>query len=355
MSNISADNGSDNGGAAAKGALKLTKKDFESGVDVRWCPGCGDYSILSQTQRILPELGIARENFVIVSGIGCSSRFPYYMDTYGIHGIHGRALTMAAGVKTTNPELSVWVATGDGDALSIGGNHFIHFMRRNLDVNILMFNNKIYGLTKGQYSPTSEHGKLTKSTPQGVIENPFNPISLALASGATFVARSLDRDPHHLQTVIRAAFEHKGTSFIEIYQNCNVFNDGAFLKFTEKETKADNVVVLEHGQPLLFGEKKDKGIRLNGWLPEVVSIANGQYTEKDLIVHDQYAEDRTLAYFLGRMTDSPDLPHPIGIFRCVESSCYEDLLAMQIEEAKRRQGEADLDKLLAAGDTWIVE
>ena len=336
-------------------APTLTKKDFESDQDVRWCPGCGDYSILAQTQRILPELGIPKEDIVVISGIGCSSRFPYYMDTYGFHTIHGRAPTIAAGVKTAHPELSVWVITGDGDALSIGGNHFIHMMRRNFDINVLLFNNRIYGLTKGQYSPTSEQGKRTYSTPMGSIDNPFNPAGLALAAGATFVARSLDRDPGHLRGVIKAAFEHKGTSFIEIYQNCNVYNDGAFFAYTEKDTKADNTVFLEHGEPLVFGKARGKGIRLNGFQPEIVSLTAGEYAPDDLIIHDQFAEDPTLAYFLARMSDTPDLPHPIGVLRSVEHPCYEDLMTEQIDTAKQRMGEGDLEALLNAGDTWVVE
>ena len=242
------------------------------------------------------------------------------MNTYGFHTIHGRAPTIASGVKMANPDLSVWVITGDGDALSIGGNHFIHLMRRNFDLNVLLFNNRIYGLTKGQYSPTSEQGKQTYSTPLGSLEAPFNPISLALASGATFVARSLDRDPDHLRLIIKSAFEHKGTSFIEIYQNCNIFNDGTFFQYTEKDTKADNTVFLEHGEPLVFGGERNKGIRLNGFQPEVVETSNGHYTTDDLIVHDQYTEDTTLANFLAGMSDTPDMPHPIGIFRSVPAS-----------------------------------
>lgn len=336
-------------------APTLTKKDFESDQDVRWCPGCGDYSILAQTQRILPDLGIPKEDLVFISGIGCSSRFPYYMNAYGFHTIHGRAPTIAAGVKIAHPELSVWVITGDGDALSIGGNHFIHMMRRNFNINVLLFNNRIYGLTKGQYSPTSEQGKVTYSTPMGSIDNPFNPISLALAAGATFVARSLDRDPEHLRGIIKAAFEHKGTSFIEIYQNCNVFNDGAFFAQTEKDTKTDNTVFLEHGEPLVFGKERQKGIRLSGLQPEVISLTNGKCSPDDLIVHDQFPEDRTLAYFLSRMTETPDLPHPIGVFRSVEHPCYEDLMTQQISTAKQQLGEGNLEALLNSGDTWIVE
>jgi 2-oxoglutarate ferredoxin oxidoreductase subunit beta len=265
----------------------LSKRDLESDQDVRWCPGCGDYSILAQTQRIIPDLGIPKEQFVFVSGIGCSSRFPYYMNTYGFHTIHGRAPTIATGIKTTNPDLSVWVITGDGDALSIGGNHFIHMLRRNLNLNVLLFNNQVYGLTKGQYSPTSPLGTMKKSTPDGSIEQPLNPVDIALSAGATFVARSIDRDTKHLQATIKAAHEHKGTSFIEIYQNCNIFNDGAFFTYTEKATRADNTVILEHGEPLIFGAKNDKGIRLNGLQPEVVSLSNE--VDDDLIIHDQHS------------------------------------------------------------------
>jgi 2-oxoglutarate ferredoxin oxidoreductase subunit beta len=330
----------------------LTAKDFKSDQDERWCPGCGDYSILAQTRRIMPELGIPKEDIVFISGIGCSSRFPYYMNTYGFHTIHGRAPTIASGLKMANPDLSVWVITGDGDALSIGGNHFIHLMRRNFDINVLLFNNRIYGLTKGQYSPTSEQGKSTKSSPFGSLETPFNPISLALAAGATFVARSLDRDPEHLRSIIKAAFEHKGTSFIEIYQNCNIFNHGAFFQYTEKDTKADNTVSLEHGEPLVFGKELEKGIRLNGFQPEVTTTPNGT---DDLIVHDQYAENTTLANFLARMSDMPEMPHPIGIFRSVQHNCYEDMMAGQIAAAKQQRGEGDLEALLNAGDTWVVE
>ena len=333
----------------------LTNRDFESDQDKRWCPGCGDYSILKQTQKILPDLGIPREQLVFVSGIGCSSRFPYYMNTYGFHSIHGRAPTIASGLKATNPDLSVWVITGDGDSLSIGGNHFIHLLRRNFDINVLLFNNQIYGLTKGQYSPTSEVGKITKSTPAGSIDNPFNPISIALAAGATFVARSLDRDTKHLPAMMKAAFEHKGTSFVEIYQNCNIFNDGAFFTYTEKATKADNVVLLEHGEPLIFGANLDKGIILNGFQPEVISLnSDSTYTTDDLITHDQFTEDPTLAHFLSRMTENEELPLPIGIFRSIQRPCYEDALAQQIDTKKKKEGEGDLESLLNAGDTWVV-
>ena len=281
-------------------AVKYTAKDFASDQDVRWCPGCGDYSILAQTQRVMPDLGIPKHKMVFVSGIGCSSRFPYYMDTYGFHSIHGRATAIASGLKIARPDLSVWVVTGDGDGMSIGGNHFIHLLRRNIDINVLLFNNQIYGLTKGQYSPTSEMGKVTKSTPFGSLDYPFNPAALALGSSATFVARTLDRDPKHMQGIIKRAAEHKGTSFVEIYQNCNVFNDGAFFQFTEKESKDETVVFIEHGKPLVFGKEKDKGIRLNGFSPEVVSLKDGSYSVNDLLVHNE--KDTTLSFILADMT-----------------------------------------------------
>ncbi len=335
--------------------INLTKKDFESDQEVRWCPGCGDYSILAQTQRTLPSLGIPREKFVFVSGIGCSSRFPYYMNTYGFHGIHGRAPAIATGVKITNPELSVWVATGDGDALSIGGNHFIHLLRRNLDINVILFNNRIYGLTKGQYSPTSEFGKITKSSPFGSVDHPFNPISVAIGAGATFVARTMDRDPAHMQETIKKAAEHKGTSFVEVLQNCNIFNDGAWFKYTEKETKPENVVYLEHGKPLIFGAQKDKGIRLNGFKPEVVSLKDGKFSEVDLLVHNENDPNSTYAYILSHMMDNPALPIPVGVFRSVEAMRYEDALTEQLKLASQKMGKPDLQALLESGDTWEVK
>ena len=263
-------NGTGTQEAAAQ--VKLTAKDFASDQDVRWCPGCGDYSILAQVQRIMPSFNIPKENTVFVAGIGCSSRFPYYMDTYGFHSIHGRATALAAGLKMARPELDVWIASGDGDLMSIGGNHFIHLLRRNIDTTLLLFNNKIYGLTKGQYSPLSEHGKVTKSSPMGSLDNPFNPMTLALGGGGSFVARTMDRDAKHMQAMISRSHAHKGTSFLEIFQNCNIYNDGAFFLYTEKETKADNVVFLEHGKPLVFGKQMDKGIMLNGFRPVVVSL-----------------------------------------------------------------------------------
>ncbi|HQT90701.1 MAG TPA: 2-oxoacid:ferredoxin oxidoreductase subunit beta [Candidatus Kryptobacter bacterium] len=331
---------------------KYTAKDFASDQDVRWCPGCGDYSILAQVQRILPELDTPKEKHVFISGIGCSSRFPYYMDAYGVHGIHGRAPAIASGVKTANPDLTVWVASGDGDALSIGGNHLIHTLRRNIGLKILMFNNRIYGLTKGQYSPTSELGKKTKSTPFGTIDYPFNPVQLALGAEGTFVARSLDRDPKHLQQVLLRAARHKGTAFIEIYQNCNVFNDGAFLLLTEKETKPDNVLYLEHGKPLVFGKENDKGIRLNGFSPEVVSLKDGKISVNDLPIYDEKSFD--MAVLLATLSDRPGFPTPIGVFFATERKAYEDMMVSQIQEVTKKRGAGDLDKLLKSGNTWVV-
>ncbi len=334
-------------------AVKYTAKNFQSDQDVRWCPGCGDYSILAQVQRIMPELNVKRENTVFVSGIGCSSRFPYYMDTYGFHSIHGRATAIASGLKLARPELSVWVVTGDGDGLSIGGNHMIHLLRRNIDLNVMMFNNQIYGLTKGQYSPTSEFGKVTKSTPMGSIDYPFNPASLALGAGGTFVARTMDRDPKHLQQIIKRAAEHKGTSFVEIYQNCNVFNDGAFFTFTEKESRDENVIYLEHDKPLMFGKEKDKGIRLDGFTPTVVSLKDGKYSVNDLIIHNE--NDSTLAFILANMTYNHALPRPVGIFLSIERPTYESQMTRQIQVAIEKRGKGDLEKLLGSGDTWTIQ
>jgi 2-oxoglutarate/2-oxoacid ferredoxin oxidoreductase subunit beta len=334
---------------------KLNAKDFQSDQDVRWCPGCGDYSILAQTQRVFPDIGVDKKDVVWVSGIGCSSRFPYYMNTYGLHGIHGRAPIIAGGLKMARPDLSVWVATGDGDLLSIGGNHFIHACRRNVDIKILLFNNQIYGLTKGQYSPTSEFGKVTKSTPYGSIDHPFNPVALALGAECTFVARTLDRDPKHLQAIIKAAADHTGTAFIEIYQNCNVFNDGAFFHLTEKGQKEDNVVVLEHGKPLVFGANGEKGVRLDGLTPQVVRIDNGTWSKDDLLVHDETKTDDVLAYILSRMTYTSDLPTPVGIFRRRSKSTYDAEMQKQIQRAREKRGNGDLDALFNMGETWIVK
>ncbi|HZS06478.1 MAG TPA: 2-oxoacid:ferredoxin oxidoreductase subunit beta [Blastocatellia bacterium] len=335
------------------GAVKLTRKDFTTDQEVRWCPGCGDYSILAQVQKVMPELGIPKEKIVFISGIGCSSRFPYYMNTYGFHTIHGRAPALATGVKAANPELSVWVITGDGDALSIGGNHFMHALRRNLDLKIILFNNRIYGLTKGQYSPTSELGKINKSAPMGVIDHPINPLNLAFASEATFVARSIDTNPQHLSATIERVSKHKGSAFVEVYQNCNIFNDGAFKSFAEREVRDERTINLEHGKPLIFGKQKNKGIRLNGLRPEIVTIGENGITIDDLLIHDEHSPDPTLAGILGRM-GSPEFPVPLGVFRSIERPTYETLLEEQIARAVSAKGAGDLSRLLDSGETWVI-
>jgi 2-oxoglutarate ferredoxin oxidoreductase subunit beta len=333
----------------------LTAKDFQTDQDIRWCPGCGDYSILAQVQKVMPTLGIPRENIVIVSGIGCSSRFPYYMETYGMHSIHGRATAVASGLKATRPELSVWIVTGDGDSLSIGGNHTIHLLRRNFDVNIMMFNNQIYGLTKGQYSPTSEVQKVTKSTPFGSIDHPFNPLALAMGADATFIARTMDRDPKHLQESLLRSNAHKGSSFLEIYQNCNIFNDGAFEIFTDKASKPMETLFLEQGKPLVFGANKEKGIKLDGFKPVVVDLAEGDSAD-DCWIHDDH--DFYKAQILVRMFDDPNiaghLPRPFGVFYETERACYEDQMQMQIDEVIAKKGLGDLNKLLRGGETWTI-
>jgi 2-oxoglutarate/2-oxoacid ferredoxin oxidoreductase subunit beta len=338
-------------------AAPLTSKDFQTDQEVRWCPGCGDYSILAQVQKIMPTLGIPRENIVIVSGIGCSSRFPYYMETYGMHSIHGRATAIASGLKASRPDLSVWVVTGDGDSLSIGGNHTIHLLRRNFDVNIMMFNNQIYGLTKGQYSPTSETQKITKSTPFGSIDHPFNPLALAMGADATFIARSMDRDPKHLQESLIRSNKHKGASFLEIYQNCNIFNDGAFEIFTEKSTKPAETLFLEQGRPLVFGANRDKGIRLDGFHPKVVSLLEGEFSADDCWIHDE--ADFYKAQILVRMFDDPrqpdHLPRPFGVFYETDRPCYEDMMAAQIEEVIAKKGMGDLDKLIRGQEVWTIQ
>src|SRR5256886_4589685 len=333
---------------------QLNKKDFMSNQEVRWCPGCGDYAILNNVQKVMPELGISREKTVFVSGIGCSSRFPYYMNTYGFHSIHGRAPAIATGIKCANPDLSVWVITGDGDALSIGGNHFMHAIRRNLDINYILFNNRIYGLTKGQYSPTSEFGKKTKSTPLGTIDYPVNPLSLAIASEATFVARSIDIDVKHLGGVVEAAAHHKGISFVEVYQNCNIFNDGAFESFAERSVRNDRVLYLEHGKPMIFGKDRSRGIRMNGAHPEVVTIGENGITEADILVHDIHLQDPSVAFMLARM-EQPDFPQPVGIFRAVERPSYDQMMTGQIETAIAKSGPGSLETLIYGGDMWTVE
>lgn len=331
--------------------IKLTRKDFVSDQTVRWCPGCGDYAILAQMQKVLPDLGIPREKIVFISGIGCSSRFPYYMNTYGIHSIHGRAPTLATGLKLANPELSVWVITGDGDGLSIGGNHLLHILRRNVDVNIILFNNRIYGLTKGQYSPTSLRGHKTKSSPMGSVEHSLNPLSVAIGAEATFVARTIDTNVKHMAEVLKRAAEHKGTSFVEVYQNCVIFNDKAWEYATDANVKEENILELEHGRPLIFGKNRDKGIRLKGLDPEVVSL--DQVSEDQLLVHNEYQVEPSLAYLLSRMRQ-PDFPEPVGVFRSVETSIYEAGVMGQIQEAVAKRGKGDLRKLYHAADTWEV-
>lgn len=330
-----------------------TSKELVTDQDVRWCPGCGDYSILKQVQTVIPELGIPKEQLVFVSGIGCSSRFPYYMETFGMHSIHGRATAIASGLKAARPDLSVWLVTGDGDALSIGGNHLIHLLRRNFDVNVLLFNNQIYGLTKGQYSPTSEKGKVTKSSPMGAIDHPFNPLALCLGAESTFIARSMDRDPIHLRTILKRANQHKGTSMVEIYQNCNVFNDGAFEVFTEKSSKAEETLFIEHGQPLVFGANKNKGIKLDGFKPTIVELEGNSVN--DLWIHDE--TDRVKASILTRFFDDPakegHLPRPFGVFYTENRFTYEEAMEQQLQESLSK-GEGDLDALLRGNNTWTV-
>ena len=335
--------------AVAPPVPKLSRKDFVSDQDVRWCPGCGDYSILAQLQKVMPELGLPRENFVFVSGIGCSSRFPYYMNTYGFHSIHGRAPALATGLAISRPDLSVWVVTGDGDGLSIGGNHLIHSLRRNVGLKILLFNNRIYGLTKGQYSPTSELGKVTKSTPMGSLDYPFNPIAVAMGVDATFVARSVDIEAKHLQDMLKRAYEHKGGAFIEILQNCNIFNDGAWESLTDKNVKADNVLTLEHGKPLLFGRNRDKGIKLveNGRL-QVVTLGSGT-SEAEILVHDE--TNRALAYMLAHLEN----PKPIGVFHATARPVYEEAMAAQLAAARQKWGPGDVNTLFRRGETWSVD
>ncbi len=335
----------------------LTKKDFESDQDVRWCPGCGDYSILAQTQKTMPDFGVAKEKIVFISGIGCSGRLPYYMNTYGFHTIHGRAATIATGLKGARPDLMVWVITGDGDALSIGGNHLIHAMRRNVDMKMIMFNNRIYGLTKGQASPTSPIGKKTKSTPLGTIETPIIPLNLVAAAEASFIARSVDTHSEHLQEMMHRAGEHSGAAFLEVLQNCNIFNDGAWRDFTDKSVKEDRMLVLKHGEPMIFGAEKNKGIRLNGLQPEVVTIGENGVSVADLWVHDETDPDATRTQILSRMW-WPDFPVPVGVFRRVPRPTHDQLLVEQIDGAKAARaakGPVDLQKLLASGETWTVE
>ena len=334
--------------------VQYVKKDFMSDQVIRWCPGCGDYSILSQVQTTFSKLGLPKESFAVVSGIGCSSRFPYYMDTYGFHSIHGRAPAIASGLKATRPDLSVWVVTGDGDGLSIGGNHIIHALRRNVDIQILLFNNRIYGLTKGQYSPTSEVGKRTKSSPLGSIDSPFQPLQIALGAGGTFLARSVDTFPKDLRAMLLAAHEHTGTAFVEIYQNCNIFNDGAFEYMTAREIRGDNEVDLQHGKPLIFGREMNKGIRLTGNMQLEVAEIGKDCGEDELIVHDEKATPASLSFLLSQV-GPPKLPTALGIFRCVEEEPFEKRIHDQIASVTETQKPGELDALLNAGDTWTVK
>jgi 2-oxoglutarate ferredoxin oxidoreductase subunit beta len=331
----------------------LTAKDLASDQEVRWCPGCGDYSILAQMKKALSTLGIPREKFAFVSGIGCSSRFPYYMNTYGFHTIHGRAPTFATGLRLARPDLQVWVVTGDGDGLSIGGNHLLHALRRNIDIKILMFNNEIYGLTKGQYSPTSRLGTKTKTSPQGSFDSPLRPLTVALAAEATFVARTIDIDVKHLTDTLQRAAAHKGSAFIEIYQNCKIFNDGVFEYATDRTVKSDNVLYLEHGKPMIYGKDRNKGIRLNGVTPEVVEIGKDCAID-DLLVHDEKAEQPTLAYLLSRFV-FPQFPECVGVYRESKKPTYEELLDAQVQAQLQAKGPGDLDKLFRNDDLWTVE
>jgi len=330
--------------------VELRKADFVSKQTPRWCPGCGDYSILTNVQKVMPELNIPRENIVFVSGIGCSSRFPYYMNTYGLHTIHGRAPAFATGLKVACPDLSVWIVTGDGDGLSIGGNQLLHMLRRNLDVNVLLFNNRIYGLTKGQYSPTSEQGKVTKSTPFGSPDIPLNPMLFALSAGATFIARTYDTDSKGMQDIFKEAAKHKGTSFVEIYQNCNIFNDGTFSAVYERSERDDRILRLNHGKILVFGKDQNKGIRLRGLKPVIVDL-DKDFNEKDLLIHDQFCEDSTLANLLSGF-DYPDFPVPMGIIRQVESPTYGEKIEEQIKSQIEKKGVGNLEKLLRGNHAW---
>lgn len=343
----------------APAEMNYTGKDFSSDQDVRWCPGCGDYTILKQVQTAMPEIGVKKEDIVFISGIGCAARFPYYMNTFGMHSIHGRAAAIATGLKISRPELSVWVISGDGDSLSIGGNHFLHLLRRNVNINYLLFNNQVYGLTKGQYSPTAPSGSVSKSTPYGSIDHAVNPLSFALGADGSFVARAMDRDPKHLNQMILRASSHRGTSMLEIYQNCIVFNDGAFEKFTDKKSRPTEAIYLEHGQPLIFGEKNQKGVRLDGLTPKVVSLENGEFSKDDLWIHDE--NDKTKAYMLSRFFDQPKpgdehrMPRPFGVLYAENRPCYDDEVHRQIAGVVERKGVGTLDELLRGRETWTVE
>jgi 2-oxoglutarate ferredoxin oxidoreductase subunit beta len=336
-------------------SLPLTAKDLTADQEVRWCPGCGDFSVLAVLKQALASLGLPRERFVFVSGVGCSSRLPYYLNTYGFQTLHGRAPAVATGLKLVRPELSVWVVTGDADGLSIGGNHLIHALRRNVDLKILLFNNEVMGLTKGQHSPTSRLGTRTRSTPQGSVEEPLRPLTVAVAAEATFVARTIDVDVTHLTETLRRAAAHRGSAFVEIYQNCKVFNDGVFEYATDRGVKADNLIYLEHGKPLVFGQDQNRGIRLNVLRAEAVALANGNgASHSSLLVHDEAAPDTTLAHLLSRMV-YPELPECVGVLRCVERPTFGDLLDGQIADAVESEGPGELDELFAGEDAWVVQ
>ncbi len=339
--------------AATNQAGRYTRKDFQTDQEVRWCPGCGDYTILASVQNFMAGLDIPKENIVFVSGIGCAARFPYYVDTYGMHSIHGRAPAIATGIASANPDLSVWVVTGDGDALSIGGNHLIHSLRRNVNLNILLFNNQIYGLTKGQYSPTSEQGKRTKSSPMGSIDVPFNPISLALGAEATFVARTIDMDRKHTTEILQQAYDHQGSAFVEIYQNCNVFNDKAFIQLTGREERAANRIYLEHGKPVTFGKDGEQGVVIESGLARVVNVADVGLGA--IHVHDAHSPEPSAAFALSRLAHGPNGPTPIGVFRSSADETYDDLLRRQLAEAQSKKGPGDLAHLVRSAGTWTVE
>ncbi len=336
-----------------EGEVVYKPKDFKVDIDVRWCAGCGGYSILSQVQRIMPGLGIPKEKLVFISGIGCSSRFPYYMNIYGFHSIHGRALAIASGLKVARPDLSVWVATGDGDCMSIGGNHMIHAARRNVDMQVIMFNNEIYSLTKGQYSPTSQVGQKTKSSPFGVVDDPFNPSSLALGSGASFVARVIDKDTKQMQHLFERAEKHKGFAFVEVYANCVIYNDGAFDEFSRRETKFDRTIQLEHGKPLVFGENNNKAIKMDGVKPTVIHLDDGVHSIDDAVIYDE--TDSTLALILSDMTYNPEMPRPFGVLLAKERPSYDQKVTEQIENIQREKGEGDLNKFLQGDDSWVID
>jgi len=337
-----------------RSAVKLTVEDFKSDQMVKWCPGCGDHAILRAVEKVLPEIGYKKENFAFISGIGCSSRFPYYVQTYGFHSIHGRASAIASGVKIASPGLSVWIVTGDGDSMAIGGNHFIHLIRRNIDVNLLLFNNQIYGLTKGQYSPTSPLGSHTKTSPYGTIEHPFNPGELVLGAQGTFFARGVDVNPKLMTEIMFEAAKHDGTSVVEVLQNCVIFNEGAYNMLTDKENREERLIILRHGQPMIFGKNSDKGIRINGTRLEVVQLGENGITENDLLVHDQHSNDPGIHLMLAKMS-YPEFPVAMGVIRSAKSETYDDLMEEQIVQIKAKSKIKCMDDLLNSGETWFVE